>query len=970
MKESLQYIICGLIYLSISSRVYAQQYVIKNYGVSEGLGQSQVQAIAQDSLGYLWVGTMGGGISRFDGTNFVNYARKNGLASNFVVSIQVIDRETILVGTKSGLSKITSDSIYSNFTNSPLDSLIIQDIKLPYIATSSGLFIYQNNTVIPFDKKASKCGRGIYQLAFNSRGMWGATNHGIVEYNDSSASCRTDLNRVHNNYFMSVVSDHNEAVWAGSLGGGVTQLLSNGKLKYYSKKAGLKTYDVSCLFVDDKNNLWIGSKGQGVSKFDGQYFTQITTKNGLANDFVNTIFQDKNGIIWFGTSNGVSKYEGDKYVLYDNTSLLPGGGGYSVCQDDKSTWFGTFDGGVIRKVDKSIKRYSGKNRFTSKRVRTITKDKQGKLWFGSDGGGAFVFQNKTFSKLPFGNVWVRDIQHRDSIHYLATLGNGLIVKKGDTIQNYLVEHGLPSNRINRIIIDTVVWLATDKGLCYLKQDSIYKVKELQNRRFTSFAKTKDGSFYLGNIGGGMMVYKNNEVSYLNSNNGLNSDNIYALFAEENKLWVGTEKGLDELIFDENSKLISNKKHTINEGFLGIELLRNSIWKDSTQQYWFGTVNGMVRYTPSEKIKTDSLSTNLMLESVELFYEPLATNKLLSKTLTLANNEFSYQENHFTFRFRGIDLISNHPLVYQWKLKGFDDIWSTPTTQNFATYANLLPGEYQFEVRVKGDDEIWSKSLTIDVVILQPYWKSTWFLVLMIVLGVLVLGGIAWSIVNRINKKNTERNKQLVVDRRLIELEQQALRLQMNPHFLFNSLNAIKGAVAQQQTKEAKRSIDQFAKLMRAMLDNTKEGFIPLNKEINLIEQYLGLELLNHSFEFNITIGEDVNEDCLIPAMMIQPLVENAVLHGVSPLQKNGEIRIKFIKLSEGVLSCIIEDNGIGIEASKQAKEQSVHKQESKAMHIIKSRLSLIQKENNQIGLVIKDGEQNGTIVTLNLPIKY
>ena len=967
MKNLLHHIVLFTLILFLCNKINAQQFGIKNFGVAEGLGQSQVQAIAQDSLGFLWIGTLGGGVSRFDGSQFSNYSRNKGLKSNFVLSIQVIDYNTILVGTTSGLCKISKDSIYHSFTNSALDTLIIQDIQLPYIATSSGLFLYDMKKAKRFEKIATKCGRGILQLAIANDKIWGATNHGIIEYEGDEIKCRTDLNSAHNHHFTSVINDYKGGVWAGSLGGGLTNIKNDGSFINYSRNAGLETYNISCLYKDSKGNIWIGSKGQGVSKFKDGKFTKITTLNGLANDFVNTIYEDKTGNIWFGTSNGISKYHGEKYVLFDKTSFLPGGGAHTLLQDQNGGyWFASFAGGVFYKKEDNATYYNRSRGFTNKRVRVIFEDQNGKMWFGTDGNGLYSFHSGRFKKAALGNVWVSDIKQRDSTYFVATLGNGLYTIQQDSIKNYLIQSSYSRNRINRLVQDTVVWMATDNGAFYYKNDSIYFESKIPKERFTTLTKSKDGILYFGNIGKGIFTYNGVKSTNLNNGSGLLSDNVYTVHHFGKTLWVGTERGINEIETNKDGSFIKIKKHTAKKGFLGIENIRNGIYVDLNQYFWFATVNGLVRYIP--KADMNHIPA-VFIQSIELFYEPISENSILGRSSSLKNNVFSFTKNHFTFRFQGIDFNTNGPIQYSWRVLGLDEIWSTPTSQNFATYPKLAPGEYVFQVKAIGqnsDSKILQQPFTIE----QPYWEKSWFKYSVILLCIIFIGLITWFIIKGINKKNRAKTEKLKVERKMIELEQQALRLQMNPHFLFNSLNAIKGAIAQQDTKAAKTSLDQFAKLMRALLENTQEGYIPLYKDLNLIKQYLGLEQLNHDFEYEVQIGDNISENILIPGMIIQPLIENAVLHGVSPMKTKGKIDVRFEKLSDNIILCEIEDNGIGRKASQKAKDQSVHKQTSRALSNIIARLDILKQSGKDAGLEIIDKtSDSGTIVKLKLPIK-
>lgn len=938
----------------------SQQYSFKNYGLTDGLGQSQVQTITEDNLGYLWVGTRGGGISRFDGHTFKNITQEDGLVGDFILSL-FFDNKELMIGTSTGLCKIAADSIYSNLTKTFLDSLIIQDIQLPYIATSNGLFkIDENGGVYKVDLGTNYCSAGIYQFTQTENGIYGATDKGIIKLSGDEKTCIRNINRIRNNFFKTIITDSKGNIWCGSLGGGITKLTPSGEKNNYSKSDGMLSIDVNTIFEDSKGIIWIGSNGQGVTKYDGKNFTHITQNNGLANDFVHSIYEDKQGNIWFGTSNGLSKLTSEKYILYEKSTFLTEGGAYIYHKDhDENSWIATFNGGI--KLNEKPFKPSG---LTNRRVKVITSSPiDSSVWIGSDGGGVYKYQNNTLSKLPIGNVWCRDIQFLDSSKILiGTLGNGLFICTEDSIQNKMIDENPKANRINKIILDsTNVYLATDDGV-YLHNKEISKLN-IPNERYVT-ASTIGSTHFYGGMGIGITQYnvETKEAIQLKTAEGLTSNNVYTVFSDSNKLFVGSEKGLDEFQWT-GKKLKKVRTHHQKDGFLGIETLRNGMSFDG-RYYWISTVNGLVRYDPSlEKRKNYDDPSHLRFESIELYYNILQKSNWFDDSLSLNNELFSSNENHFTFRFIATNLSQKSPIKYKWRLVGYDNIWTTPSYQSFATYPNLPPGSYRFEAQSLSNEQ-WSAVIHQTLQIDAPFWQKTWFYVLLVVGLVLIALMSIFLIIKRIKKKNNLEKERLIAERKMIELEQQAVRLQMNPHFLFNSLNAIKGAVAQQQTKEAKKAIDQFAKLMRAMLDNTKEGFVTIKKEVELIDLYLQLEQLNHSFTYDVVIDESISLSAKIPGMMVQPLVENAVLHGVSSVE-NGSIKLH-LHLMNNYVSCEVFDNGIGIQKSKEKKLDSVHSYESKATQIIQSRLTLLAKEYPKVSFEI-DSNENGTTIRLILP---
>lgn len=242
----------------------------------------------------------------------------------------------------------------------------------------------------------------------------------------------------------------------------------------------------------------------------------------------------------------------------------------------------------------------------------------------------------------------------------------------------------------------------------------------------------------------------------------------------------------------------------------------------------------------------------------------------------------------------------------------------------------------------------------------------------IVLFTLLLFGIIFLIYNRLQLKKT-----LTLQKELAEYEQKALHLQMNPHFVFNCLGSISSFIVQNGTDSAIKYLSKFSKLMRLTLEYSKESLIPIDKEIESLQNYLELEQLrfNQVFDFGIEKSADIEDDTAIPPLLLQPFVENAIIHGLMPKKEQGRIDVKFA-LSGDNLVCTIADDGIGIDKSRQMKEQSVSVHKSMALDITKKRLEMIRamtsrKANVDITERADDlGNVIGTQVVITLPIQY
>lgn len=237
---------------------------------------------------------------------------------------------------------------------------------------------------------------------------------------------------------------------------------------------------------------------------------------------------------------------------------------------------------------------------------------------------------------------------------------------------------------------------------------------------------------------------------------------------------------------------------------------------------------------------------------------------------------------------------------------------------------------------------------------------------------LLLFGIGFLIYNRIQLKKT-----LTLQKELAEYEQKALHLQMNPHFVFNCLGSISSFIVNNGTESAIKYLAKFSKLMRLTLEYSKESLIPIDKEIESLQNYLELEKLrfNQKFNFTITKSSEIEDDIAVPPLLLQPFVENAIIHGVIPKKEIGHISIQF-SIEKDSIICVIEDNGVGYNQSKSLKENSVMVHKSMALDITKKRLQMIESSTNEkADFSIQELKDNtneviGTKVILKLPIQY
>lgn len=290
--------------------------------------------------------------------------------------------------------------------------------------------------------------------------------------------------------------------------------------------------------------------------------------------------------------------------------------------------------------------------------------------------------------------------------------------------------------------------------------------------------------------------------------------------------------------------------------------------------------------------------------------------------------------------------------------------------NHENIRKSVQAEMKYEYVKK--EALQKKELEKMELVLSEKSKRQTLITLFIALLTLLIIGIAFLFYNRFQLKKT-----LTLQKELAEYEQKALHLQMNPHFVFNCLGSISSFIVQNGTDSAIKYLSKFSKLMRLTLEYSKESLIPIDKEMESLQNYLELEQLrfNNVFDFKITKSSDIEDDMAIPPLLLQPFVENAIIHGLIPKKENGTISIDF-SLDKENLICTILDDGIGFEKSKEIKENLVAIHKSMALDITKKRLEMMEASTAQKAKVeIKEmknneGEIQGTKVVLNLPIQY
>ncbi len=986
----------------------AQSNRLRAYTIKDGLPQSKVYDIVQDEEGYLWIGTHGSGLCRFDGDTFQVWNENKGLLSNYIYSLYYAN-DILYIGTRDGLSIKTKNN-FLNF-KSPQINQIYRFNDYTFLATKKGIYkLSKNNRLkkiaINNEIDSSSVNSIVYEDAF----FWLATSSGLWKIAAINTADK-ETEKIETNNFTSLTV-YNKKMYAATFDDGTFVIDLNDKEEAILIKEPLRINSIS---IQNNNELWIATDNDGVSIIDTKtnlLKRQLNTNNGLAVPHVQKVIKDKQENIWIATSGGgFYKFFQNSFKHYNKESGLKGNRIHAVHYTKDGVWLSNSELGLVLINLKGIHSIPKYKNFSEVKIKTITSDKKGNIWAGSDGRGILyreaiekhtviidssdsfnvkidsishpVIKNHVINTdTGFPSDWIRSIKIYNNSIWAATDSKGIIkfnyYSENDSLnieKIYGQKEGINDIEIKTLAKDNNdrLWYASQNGhMGYIKNNKVTHLGEVLNEQVSiGTLLFKNNKLFIGTAGRGIWWSYINETPNFRKLKGskqLYSENIYQLiFDNKNYLWAGTEQGVNKIELNENTEIIDVFHFGRNDGFLGVETCLNAVDKDNEGRLWFGTTYGLTRCeTTNNEVSVET--PNIYFKSIEVANKTLDTLNLKSWTNHNKVLQLKPEQNQVSFSYKTIDI--DHPKGIQYRYKLNDSKWSHWSNINTQNFSDLAYGKYLFSVQAR--NYRWEESAPIyfRFYIETPLYKKSGFqwLIFSLFGGFVLL--FAMLYIQKLKRKNKEEHERLQMKNHLLTLEQKALRLQMNPHFIFNVLNGIK-AMANNKPKKMNITINSFATLLRETLINSRKEKISLDQEIKTLKHYIEVEKLmtTKCFNYTITINSDFNpEEIIIPPMLIQPFVENAIRHGILKGNKKGELSITF-KTSDRYLHCFISDNGIGIYQSQKTKPKTDH--QSMALKVTKERLESITGEGALTISEIKNtnGNINGTLINFKIPLE-
>jgi ligand-binding sensor domain-containing protein/anti-sigma regulatory factor (Ser/Thr protein kinase) len=983
-------------FLLVLTFVQAQQYTFIEYGLNEGLPQSQVRCIMQDQQGFIWIGTLGG-LSKFDGKTFRNYDRQEGLLNNQINCILQAADGSIVSGSNGSFSIITGTEITSveldvENKEATINALFQAQDQL-WIGTENGLKQYSlsEGKWMPL-KECFRPLLGSHIKAFHQQkngGIWILTKETLFLYHEDKIIEFFTPQSTETTFFDMSEAENGE-IWLASKGEGLIHLTSDGKeSKNYLNFPDFSVSTITGVLIDQSNHLWLTSRF-GFYEFDGNSFESITEKNGLKTPDVRDLIQDNEGNIWLGTyGNGLLKFTGKAFSSFTKSDGLSSDAVMSITQDlGGNLWFSTFDKGICEMIGDSILQFNLKEWTDNNRIWSSLSDRNGNLWFGSS-DGLFRYANNRFDLFTEED----SLSHTMVLSLFEDIAGRIWIgtNKGLTIYengkfNRVKNAGSPQKKVRAIKQDRFgrMWFAAIDGVYCLDGVNFnsYSQKDGLAENSTNCIEIDDKNrIWVGSQNGIAVLVQDHFQSFqIDENSGSNVINFLKLSAD--RIWIGTNNGLYSTFVAEEAdmKNLQFRHYGLEDGLRSLETNLNSVFIDRQYRLWFGTTEGVTNLNTIELAKSRGLfAPKLNLTKIQINLLDIAWDqKFTCDKITGLPIEprFLYKQNHLTFYFTGISLTYPNAVKYQYMLEGLDEDWKPLTQTNFATYSNLPYKSFVFRVRAVSAEGMMSEPLSYSFTIKPPFWLTWWFILLEVFIASSIVGYIVYNRRKAIHEK--QEREWFEVKSKMLALEQQSLNSSMNRHFIFNALNSIQYYINRQDKLAANRYLSDFARLIRKNLDSSQDNLTSLRDEVERLELYLKLEHMRFKdkFDYKIVVDSALNQDEIrVPGMLIQPFLENSIWHGLLPKDSTGQVSVEIMKLGE-FIEFTISDNGIGIENSLKNKT-TTDSHISKGMEITQNRIELIKKSTGQIielhgphQIEGPNGQGMGTQVRIKLPLNF
>lgn len=957
----------------ISCKTYAQELI--HFTTNNGLPSNHVYHIQEDNDGFIWFAT-NKGVVKYDGDTFKTFTIQNGLPNNDTWKLDIDSQNRLWYFSKSKYQGyIYKDSIYKFMTENKevvTPGTILKTDKHIWFTSHVGLYKFNDSLfsikynftydeykkfLLFLNEKYNIPLDHIIQLIDPDRKLFAIVQKNKVLYFDWNSNFIEEIPHSFNFDFSKK--------YANSLG-------------YFANGIGYYAIDKDVIFIDFKTKkIKVIPLAEDLEINDLQYIKIKHEANEIQ------ISVPGHLLIYNEELELISKFQFPKN--------LPNIGSYK--DSNGNIWLRNFSQGVYLLPSSQI---HSKYYFTGEKIQSINTFNDD-LYVGIHNKGVYKFQKNNQPEIVINDRNLANIyrikKYNDQLVFILSKASYILQKNElkkielyDSLNNYI------SGAKDYILLNDTNYLVTSDGIYRFssknksKEDDLitykqglYVTETLQNKLFFGgsdglhlldhktlvrpipneplleipvLALTAAKNFlFVGTDGRGLFVYDGEKYQSIKQTDGLS---IQKILNVNNNLWLATDKGIYKIKIDYDD--VDNSS-IVDRYFKSDGLLQNNtndlIIKDS------------ILYAASDiGLSKLNLNDRLYKTNPQIYF------KLESDTLTFLPHERA----NINIAFSTLNFYNQEHISYEYRLLPQKKDWQTTVNKNL-NFLNLKPSDYILELRAT--DQHNNSSIIKHYVEILPKWHERKIVRIGLILLVLLLFLLINKLIIRQIKKSEQ--KRIKRESRIADLELMALRSQMNPHFVHNSINAIQYFIQKNEMKLSEEYLTKFSKLIRLFFEYSRRKTVSIQEEIELLTYYLEIEKLRfeNKLNYNIIVSNKIDtEEQVIPSMILQPIVENAVNHGIFHKKDIGNISINFEYIHQDSFKITIEDDGVGLIKAKEIFKKSSKNYQSNSSAVLKERLELLNFSKdwsikyNIEDLSESDHSKSGTIVTLIFKQNY
>lgn len=1004
-----------------------QQAHFNNLTEKDGLSNNRVTCFFKDKTGYMWIGTESG-LNLYSGNNWTIYKpsshRKNYISGSFITDIEEDAKGNIWVCTRKGLNRINvaagttevflpddalvntipNDLIWDAYPDTDSSVWIAADAKVfcRYNPVAKKFYYYDFRAYLGKNQLEMKQGyHSVFRILPRSgTELWLATTDGIFSFNKQTGAfalhASMELSKINFFYFDELL---NKLYCTGN----ENKLYCYNPVKREMTTVVLDQNSQSGKFMPpfntEKKLLFVPAE-EGLAAINEnneiQYFLKGIAggENNLLPGKINCVYKDRQDITWVGTTNGVSKFipslNKNLHLSFANNFTFDPDRtikNFMYHQAADEWLIASWKDNKIFLADNKTGKISELQRpvsYSHDTCYAFYPANEDSAYLLSAGSLLiYSFRDKKWGKVIFPPPYNKDIF---TCMVVDAAGNWWIGNKKGKLFIYtprtkkislLTDKRLDADFIRCLASDpknNCVWMGTASyGLVkYNLSTAAFEITETDTKNSTALHSyivndiipDGKGDIWVATFEGGIAKYKTSlpaDKAFTSYDilSGLPDNNVYGVAADKNGgAWFTTINGIGHIDASGTYNGLYNQLNGLpySKFMQAIAVLPDGKIAATTD-------NNFICYDPSAILAADS-------------YQLVIDNIFVNDTVVVPKGDpgerqtFSRTQNAFTFNFSVLDFTSPGAVEYYYMLDHFDNDWVYAGKQHSVRYSKLPPGEYALKVKAKRENGgFYKQEGSFRFYIRPAFWQTAWFKMTLLFL---LAGLFYWLLKKRIKVIRHDAE----MKQRITESEMAALRSQMNPHFIFNCLNAIDNLIQTNQKDKATVYLSRFAKLIRSVLDSSKNNTVLFQKDFESLQLYLQMEQFRcgNRFEYELKADDELlNGDFKVPPLIVQPFAENAILHGLLN-KESSDRKLKIeAEITNNNIQYTVSDNGIGRERARQLKEINRPEHQSYGIQITQERIQLYNRSDNKTGNVtITDLYENnqpcGTKVVIQLKI--